>query len=365
MFEDEFTKILQKYPNAVSDKKIFTGLMKDYFPEKPMQVNLINTAYYMGVSEEIEKAPQITNAFAFRFVKRLMNEHGISRMNADWVISAWCVCYGKRILGKNCEIEISKANKSGFVPSIKEDLPSDKKLYNDLFTYKAIPDGYGISGFTGDNCKTLIFPNAYKGKKVTKILEGAFENCAVEEAVINEGISVIEARAFKDCKVLKQIIFPTSVKEIGDEAFCGCEKLAMATLPQEIEQIGRYAFSHTALKQLDLPENILWIGDGAYKNCSKLSLINLPSNTKELPNEIFKGCSSLKKLELPETLETIGIETFADCYRLINMIVPERVMAVGVNAFKGMNQKFTLICARKSVVEEYARKHNIPFQITF
>lgn len=362
MFEDSFTDLLRQHPAAVSDRKQFIGLMRDIFPEQQMQVNLIATDFDLGITAEIRKAAHISNAFAFRFVKRMLNEYGVSRVNADWAISVWCVCYGKKVLGKGCDIEISRA-KTGAAPAIKDDQYSGTKQYNDLFQYKSVADGYGICGFNGDNTRTLIFPSSYAGKKITRILAGAFENWDVREAVMTDGISVIEEGAFRNCRSLKQVIFPISLREIGDCAFSGCSSLVTAALPVYLEQIGRYAFAGTALKRVDLPKSLLWIGDGAYKDCAKLSAVYLPEHTAELPPEIFKDCTSLKKMDLPGALQTIGREAFSGCSSLIDLIVPESVISVGADAFKGMDVSFTLICTQKSAAEQYARKHNVPFQI--
>ena len=37
MFEDDFSKMLRDYPEAVADTKVFAGLMKDLFPGQQMQ----------------------------------------------------------------------------------------------------------------------------------------------------------------------------------------------------------------------------------------------------------------------------------------------------------------------------------------
>lgn len=362
MFEDSFVHMLQQYPESVKDKKKFIGLMKDFFPEQQMKVNLISTAFELGIAEELNKTNHINNAFAFRFVKRLLDEYGVSRVNADWAISVWCVCYGKQALHKPCDIEISRA-KSGSAPAIRDEKGSGGKQYNDLFRFRPVSDGYGISGFNGENMRTLILPNAYNGERVTRILAGVFENSDVQEAVMTDGISVIEEGAFKGCRNLKQVIFPGSLKEIGDAAFSGCSNLVTAALPRSIEQVGRYAFAGTALKQVDLPENLLWLGNGAYMDCSKLSSVRLPKHISELPPEVFKGCTSLKKMVLPESVMTIGGEAFAGCSALIDLIVPDSVAKVGENAFAGMNPTFSLICTQKSATEQYARSHNVPFQI--
>ena len=72
MFEDDFSKMLRDYPAAVTDKKVFAGLMKDLFPGQQMQINLMNTTYELGIANEIAGVAHINNAFAFRFVKRLV-----------------------------------------------------------------------------------------------------------------------------------------------------------------------------------------------------------------------------------------------------------------------------------------------------
>lgn len=362
MFEESFADMLRQYPNAVAEKKKFFGLMKDFFPGQQMQVNLINTTFDLGIADELMKTSQITNAFAFRFVKRLVDEYGVNRINADWAVSVWCVCYGKQLLHKPCDIEISKA-KSGSAPVIKDEQSGSGKQYNDLFRYKAVADGYAISGFNGTNTRTLIFPNAYAGRPVTRVLAHAFERCDVQEAVMTDGIKVIEEGAFKDCENLKQIIFPNTLREIGPTAFSGCRNLVTAALPRNLEQVGDYAFSDTALWQVELPQNLLWLGEGVYKGCSKLSSIKFHKHLTEIPNEMFKNCMAMKKIDLPVGTAAIGREAFSGCTGLIDMIIPESVITVGVNAFAGMNPGFTLICTQKSAAEQYARIHNVPFQI--
>ncbi len=362
MFEDRFSEMLRQYPESLSDKKKFVGLLKDFFPSQPMKVNLIDTTYELGIAGEIAGTTRISNSFAFRFVKRLVDEYGVSRINADWAVSVWCVCYGKHVLQKPCDIEIGKG-KPGSVPSIKEENATAGKQYNDLFQYKAVADGYAICGFVSDSIRTLIFPNVYSGKPVTRILAHAFEKCAVQEAVMADGIRVIEDGAFKDCQYLKQVIFPNTLQKIESSAFSGCTSLVTAALPRSLTQIGDYAFSGTALRQVELPQNLLWLGEGVYRDCNKLATIVLPQRLKEVPNEFFMNCTTLKRVDLPSGVAAIGREAFSGCSSLIDMIIPESVITVGSNAFASTNAGFTLICTQKSAAEQYARTHNVPFQI--
>ena len=58
---------------------------------------------------------------------------------------------------------------------------------------------------------------------LTLIGESAFEGIAAESVEVSENVAAIEARAFADCKRLREIVIPASVKEIDDTAFDGCE----------------------------------------------------------------------------------------------------------------------------------------------
>ena len=83
MFEDRFENMIRQYDQALADRKVFVGLMRDLFPEDSKKANLIIDAFDLGIAEEIQKASEIDNAFAYRFVKQLEDDHGISRQNAN------------------------------------------------------------------------------------------------------------------------------------------------------------------------------------------------------------------------------------------------------------------------------------------
>lgn len=86
--------MLRQYENSIDDKRQFTALVKDIFPEEAKNINLILMAYNMGIAQDIQRANLLNNTFAFRYVKQLMDDYGISRVNADWIVSVWCSCYG-------------------------------------------------------------------------------------------------------------------------------------------------------------------------------------------------------------------------------------------------------------------------------
>ena len=79
--------MLRKHEESLNDKKRFTALVKDLFPDQAKNVNLLLMAYNMGIAQDIQNTSTINNTFAFRYVKQLMDDFGMSRVNADWIVS--------------------------------------------------------------------------------------------------------------------------------------------------------------------------------------------------------------------------------------------------------------------------------------
>lgn len=357
--------MLLQYPEAAADPRILTGLLNDYFPTQPMQVNLIDTASALGIAEELRNTALISHPFAYRFVKRLMEEYGISRANADWAVSVWCVCYGRNILKKPCEISLSQPG-GGAKPAVLPPKASrSNPQYGDLFTYTVLPEGLGVTGFQGEDKKTLIFSDRHGGLPIKRILPAAFAECAVQQVVMAEGINAIGERAFAGCTELKQAILPFSLRHIGDEAFAGCTSLVTAVLPAALEQIGSFAFQGTALKTAMIPSTVHFLGEGIYADCKRLNHIEIPPHIRSLPAELFKGCESLMDIKLPPALGSIGAGAFAGCTALERLVIPGSVQKIGENAFAGVHPKFMLLCPRLSAAEEYAREHDIRYQIVY
>lgn len=364
MFEDDFSELLRKYPEAVSDKKRLSGILKDVFPTEQMKVNLLNIAYELGLPLEISKTAFINNAFAYRFVKQIVDTYGVSRANADWAVAVWCVCYGQMVLNKPCEIKLNKPGAAP-APAIKDIRDTNAgKQYSDLFQFTKVDNGYGVTGFSGQNKKTLIFPNRYNGQPVTQMMPQSFEECEVNEAIMIEGIQSIGEKAFYGCSGLKQVVFPNTVRQIGDSAFRACQMLGTAPLPASIVEIGRYSFAETGLKTVNIPKSVLWIGEGAFEDCKRLLSVTLPDGIGNIPDRLFKGCEALTNIKLPETVSEIGAFAFANCNSMLSLTIPDAVKTIGESAFEGMNPQFTLICPMLSAAEQYARKHDIKFQIS-
>lgn len=364
MFEKDFEDMLRRYQDAIENKKRFTALVKDLFPDQAKNVNLLLMAYNMGIATDMATTTRINKTFAYRYVKQLVDDYGMSRINADWIVSVWCVCFGEKVLGKPCDISMQKQGDKK--PAIEaESSHSTGKQYGDLFTYnKSISgDGLSVTGFNGDKSQTIIFQNRYGNNSVVEIGDNSFTDRDIEEAIITEGISVIGKKAFAGNKRLHQVVYPISIKEIGDEAFYGCESLKTASLPILLEKIGDRAFAGTGLKTVSIPKTAYWIGEEAFANCLVIDNVKIPENITEISKGMFEECISLKKISLHEKLKKIEDRAFFGCSSLDFIIIPDSVTFVGDNVFDGTDKQFIVQCSFGSYAEQYCRKNKIKYQL--
>lgn len=90
---------------------------------------------------------------------------------------------------------------------------------------------------------------------------GAFnQRIKITEIIIENGLEEIDDRAFSQCKQLKRIVIPSSVKKIGSFAFTGCTSLEEVCLSEGLEELENTAFHWChKLTRLDLPSTLVEI----------------------------------------------------------------------------------------------------------
>ena len=115
-------------------------------------------------------------------------------------------------------------------------------------SFVLLDDGtYAVASANSKKLKNIEIPAKYDGKKVTGILDNAFEGMTKLKTVsIPDSVKYIGNGAFEDCTNLSAVeIGPKSKLEvIGEDAFYGCESLEEIYLPAGIEEIGQGAFTY-------------------------------------------------------------------------------------------------------------------------
>lgn len=295
-------------------------------------------------------------------------------------------------------------------------------------SYMSLPEVYGANGSTdfyfsyifsgyGASDNTHCIPNSLSRVKITatsipdnafmyckqlKTIEipnaeiigsNAFYDCSsLENLVLSENLTTIQAYAFKDCYSLSSIDLPSSVTSLGDYAFSGCQQLKKIELPSSVETVGQSAFDGCSnIEEMTLPkiynnnaygnnhfsslfggydywnadyvpsalkkvtvsaseiptyafygcsyieeiniENATSIGDCAFQDCSSLQNIALSPMLTSIGNGAFGSCISLANINLPNGLTNIGESAFYDCSSLRTLTLPSSLSHIGDNAF--------------------------------
>lgn len=272
-------------------------------------------------------------------------------------------------------------------------------------TYMSLPEVYGANGSTdfyfsyifsgyGASDNTHCIPNSLSRVKITatsipdnafmyckqlKTIEipnaeiigsNAFYDCSsLENLVLSENLTTIQAYAFKDCYALSSIDLPSSVTSLGDYAFSGCQQLKKIELPSSVETVGQSAFDGCSnIEEMTLPKiynnnayggayfNYLFGGYNenasdfvpqslkkvtvsaseiptyAFYGCRYIEEINV-ENATSIEGFAFSTCNSLKKLSLPNSLTNIDIYAFYDCSSLRTLTLPSSLSHIGDDAF--------------------------------
>lgn len=129
------------------------------------------------------------------------------------------------------------------------------------FEYEFNDGTVTITGYTGTDLE-IVIPDTIEERPVTVIGEKAFQEYDMTSIIIPNTLTLIEERAFDDCKQLEKIDIPDSVTEISYYAFCGCENLKEVNLGSGLKRIGQSAFmSCDLLKSIHIPQNVAYMYD--------------------------------------------------------------------------------------------------------
>ena len=98
--EPLLTKLLKSHPSALQNRNLLQSLLKDFFPDRKMEVNLLMFCYDMDIHLELQTSKTITRQIVERFKRNLCKDYGVQEDKAEWAVSVWVGSYGQAILGK-------------------------------------------------------------------------------------------------------------------------------------------------------------------------------------------------------------------------------------------------------------------------
>ena len=98
---------------------------------------------------------------------------------------------------------------------------------------------------------------------------------------LNNGIEVIEEDVFRECRSLREILFPPSIRAIKNFAFFNCSVLTTAILNDGLEEIGKWAFAQCGLVRINIPPSVKEIDERAFEYCSNLLTVRFCAEIEE------------------------------------------------------------------------------------
>ena len=209
------------------------------------------------------------------------------------------------------EVTILSVNSRGLYPSSIE-MPS--KITNNGVTYMVT--GLGVQCMQSSQVKEMILP-----KNLKCIGKDAFLRCQFEHFTIPSTVTRIDAYAFHECKQLREIIIPASVRQIGYSPFRGCVRLQNINVD---------------------PNNPNYTSvDGILYNKNITELIQIPYPRKM---ETYIAPSTLVSVNR-EAIYTQGIRNF---------VFPNGLKYIAKYAFKGSNVNSIVIPASVLSIDEEA-----------
>ncbi len=161
---------------------------------------------------------------------------------------------------------------------------------------------------------TLKIPATYNGAPVVAVTGKAFlAQKKLKKVIFPDTIRWIGEKAFTGCANLAEVVFPAGLREIGDDAFSSCGGLTAITFPAGLQRIGEAAFQDSGLRTLHFPDGNLVIEEWAFIHC--LALTEVTFGQGVLCKSWFQGTPWYRHLSEETTDDFVVVGSMLLKYR--------------------------------------------------
>ena len=145
-------------------------------------------------------------------------------------------------------------------------------------------------------------------------------------------VNTIGTEAFKGSN-LTSIVFPNSLKEIGESAFAGTKLTGGVKFNTASNVVfGKDAFSRSHIVSVQLPYTTE-ISNGMFSNCYDLKEVTF-GKVGVISKSAFHSCQALTQVDLRGSgVKELGETAFASCRALTKVFLPASVEKIGYLAF--------------------------------
>lgn len=203
---------------------------------------------------------------------------------------------------------------------------------SNLVSVENIPSSISVLdkwSFEGTGMTSIDLSNTQE----TFMRDGVFYNSKLESIVLPKKLEGFWDHSFENCKNLKSISLPATVKGIYNDVFLNSGLESITVMSPALDKIGTHTFKKSNLKSIILPNSLTEIGEYAFEG-TKLTSIVIPSSVKTMNDGVFYNCADLKtatinsdKVELKWQLFRLDADDqtgLTDLY-----ITPEKAVKIG------------------------------------
>ena len=161
----------------------------------------------------------------------------------------------------------------------------------------------------------------------------------VEEGVTSIGSASFYTNSVSYINLMEEVHLPKTIEEIGAKAFENCKSLKNVTMPDSVTDLGFDAFRDCVnLTSINISKNITLIDDYTFSNCEKLRNVEIPDGVTVINTHAFAFCDSLTSINIPDSVTTIGVCAFYGCQNLTNIYLGSNVSNIDYFAFDNCNK---------------------------
>ncbi|MBO5072881.1 MAG: leucine-rich repeat domain-containing protein [Eubacterium sp.] len=155
----------------------------------------------------------------------------------------------------------------------------------------------------------------------------------------------------------RKIVLKEGVESVTDSAFTDFERVKKIVFPKTIKKIGNQAFIDTGIKKLELPDSVIEIGRGAFERqmVSKgIKKIRLPKKLRNIGTAAFAR-NDFTSITIPQDVEFIGARAFDECSELKTVYIKsKKIKKIGKDIFRNIFDGVT-VYVPKSKVKRYRK----------
>ncbi|MBP1549380.1 MAG: leucine-rich repeat domain-containing protein, partial [Oscillospiraceae bacterium] len=187
---------------------------------------------------------------------------------------------------------------------------------------------------------------------------------------LSKGLVEINFWSFRECRSLKELVIPETVKTIMGNCFemCGIEKIHIPDTIEDIDQLpqrvtnfeepfiknGNLLYVPKDIVSYEIPYGVKRICINAFANCQKLEQVIIPDTVKDICYDAFRECSSLHSVRVPDSVEMLDMGVFGYCTALEEIVLPSKLEIIKSFTFNKCTKLKSVRLSRKTQVEQFA-----------